>query len=66
MPRDERADTGGIGGTVAANVLSLAATRATLDEVLTEEAFEHMIALGERFEAGSGRGDRRATIFLAR
>lgn len=52
MPRDERADTGGIGGTVAANVLSLAATRATLDEVLTEEAFEHMIALGERFQAG--------------
>jgi glutamate-1-semialdehyde 2,1-aminomutase len=52
MPQDERADTGGIGGTVAANVLSLAATRATLDEVLTEEAFEHMIALGERFEAG--------------
>jgi glutamate-1-semialdehyde 2,1-aminomutase len=52
MPRDERADTGGIGGTVAANVLSLAATRATLDEVLTEEAFEHMIALGERFESG--------------
>jgi len=52
MPRDERADTGGIGGTVAANVLSLAATRATLDEVLTEEAFAHMIALGERFEAG--------------
>jgi glutamate-1-semialdehyde 2,1-aminomutase len=54
MPRDERADTGGIGGTVAANVLSLAATRATLAEVLTEEAFEHMIALGERFEAGVG------------
>ena len=52
MPRDERADTGGIGGTVAANVLSLAATRATLDEVLTEEAFDHMIGLGERFEAG--------------
>ena len=52
MPRDERADIGGIGGTVAANVLSLAATRATLDEVLTDEAFEHMIALGERFEAG--------------
>jgi glutamate-1-semialdehyde 2,1-aminomutase len=52
MPRDERADTGGIGGTVAANVLSLAATRATLAEVLTEEAFEHMIGLGERFEAG--------------
>jgi glutamate-1-semialdehyde aminotransferase len=45
-------DTGGIGGTLAANVLSLAAMRATLSEVLTDEAFERMIALGERFEAG--------------
>src|SRR5829696_1358350 len=46
------ADIGGIGGTLAANVLSLAAMRATLGEVLTDEAFERMIALGERFEAG--------------
>src|SRR5215211_1375625 len=46
------ADIGGIGGTLAANVLSLAAMRATLAEVLTPEAFEGMIALGERFEAG--------------
>ncbi|HEX6699817.1 MAG TPA: aspartate aminotransferase family protein [Gaiellaceae bacterium] len=52
LPRDERADVGGIGGTVAANVLSLAAMRATLAEVLTDEAFERMISLGERFEAG--------------
>jgi glutamate-1-semialdehyde 2,1-aminomutase len=52
LPADERADVGGIGGTVAANVLSLAATRATLAEVLTDEAFERMIALGEHFEAG--------------
>jgi len=52
LPRDERADIGGIGGTAAANVLSLAAMRATLDEVLTDEAFTRMIALGERFEAG--------------
>ena len=52
LPRDERADVGGIGGTVAANVLSLAAMRATLGEVLTEAAFEHMIELGGRFEAG--------------
>src|ERR1700675_2228522 len=52
LPRDERADVGGIGGTVAANVLSLAAMRATLGEVLTDDAFAHMIALGERFEAG--------------
>jgi glutamate-1-semialdehyde 2,1-aminomutase len=52
LPRDERADIGGIGGTAAANVLSLAAMRATLDEILTAEAFAHTIALGERFEAG--------------
>jgi glutamate-1-semialdehyde 2,1-aminomutase len=52
LPADERADVGGIGGTVAANVLSLAATRATLAEVLTGEAFERMIALGERWADG--------------
>jgi len=59
MPRDERADVGGIGGTVAASVLSLAATRATLAEVLTDEAFERMIALGERFEAGVAQAIER-------
>ena len=44
------ADVGGVGGTLAGNALSLAAARATLAEVLTDEAFEHMVALGERFE----------------
>ena len=39
-------DTGGIGGTLAGNALSLAAMRATLTEVLTEAAFEKMIPLG--------------------
>jgi len=48
----EESDVGGIGGTLAANVLSLAAMRATLSEVLTEDAFTRMIALGERFERG--------------
>ncbi len=43
---------GGVGGTLAANVLSLTAMRATLAEVLTDEAFDRMIALGERFERG--------------
>ncbi len=47
----QHADVGGIGGTLAGNALSLAAVRATLARVLTDEAFEHMIALGERFEA---------------
>jgi glutamate-1-semialdehyde 2,1-aminomutase len=49
--RDE-SDVGGVGGTLAANVLSLTAVRATLEHVLTEDAFERMIALGERFERG--------------
>lgn len=39
-------DTGGVGGTLAGNALSLAAMRATLTEVLTETNFEHMIELG--------------------
>jgi len=51
IDRDE-SDVGGIGGTLAANALSLAAMRATLVDVLTDEAFARMIALGERFEAG--------------
>jgi len=48
----EVTDVGGIGGTLSGNALSLAATRATLEHVLTEEAFERMIRLGERFETG--------------
>jgi glutamate-1-semialdehyde 2,1-aminomutase len=45
-------DTGGVGGTLAGNALSLSAARATLSEVLTEEAFSRMSALRERFVAG--------------
>jgi glutamate-1-semialdehyde 2,1-aminomutase len=48
----EESDVGGVGGTLAANVLSLAAVRATLEHVLTDEAFGRMVALGKRFEAG--------------
>ncbi len=47
----KEADVGGVGGTLAGNALSLAAVRATLAEVLTPEAFKHMIGLAERFEA---------------
>jgi glutamate-1-semialdehyde 2,1-aminomutase len=46
------ADVGGVGGTLAGNALSLAAMRATLGGVMTDEAFERMISLGERFEEG--------------
>ena len=51
-PDADYEDVGGIGGTLAGNALSLAAVRATLDEVLTDDAFEHMTALGERLAAG--------------
>jgi len=57
----KNADVGGVGGTLAGNALSLAAIRATLGEVMTDEAFARMIVLGERFEEGvrgviEGRG----------
>ncbi|MFL5667915.1 MAG: transaminase [Chloroflexota bacterium] len=45
-------DVGGIGGTLAGYALSLAATRATLGDVLTSDAFERMIPLAERWERG--------------
>ncbi|HEX6330632.1 MAG TPA: aspartate aminotransferase family protein [Actinomycetota bacterium] len=45
-------DVGGIGGTLSGNALSLAAMRATLEHVLTDDAFDRMIALGERWAAG--------------
>ncbi|HEY7345768.1 MAG TPA: aspartate aminotransferase family protein [Gaiella sp.] len=48
----EDVDVGGVGGTLAANALSLAAMRATLGEVLTDEAFARMIALAERWTGG--------------
>ncbi|WP_079174953.1 transaminase [Streptomyces malaysiense] len=49
-------DMGGVGGTLAGNALSVAATRATLEHVLTEEAFARMGKLCERFEAGVRAG----------
>lgn len=45
-------DTGGIGGTLAANALSLAAMKATLSKVLTTENFDRMIKLGNRWADG--------------
>jgi glutamate-1-semialdehyde aminotransferase len=48
----EDADVGGIGGTLAGSALSMAATRATLEHVLTDAAFERMIELAVRWTAG--------------
>lgn len=36
---DDESDTGGVGGTLAGNALSVAAVRATLERVLTDDAF---------------------------
>lgn len=45
-------DTGGVGGTLAGNALSLAAARATLTEVLTDEAMAAMTALATTYTEG--------------
>jgi glutamate-1-semialdehyde aminotransferase len=52
----EDIDVGGIGGTLAGNALSLAAMRATLTEVLTDEAYGRMIPLGDRWADGVDAG----------
>ena len=51
-PAADIEDTGGIGGTLAGNALSVAAMRATLEHVLTDAAFDAMIAVAGRFTAG--------------
>jgi len=50
--RLDAADTGGIGGTLAANALASAAMRATLERVLTEASYRITIPLAERFARG--------------
>jgi glutamate-1-semialdehyde 2,1-aminomutase len=45
-------DTGGVGGTLAGNALSVATMRATLEHVLTDAAFAAMIATADRYTAG--------------
>jgi glutamate-1-semialdehyde 2,1-aminomutase len=51
-PDADYVDTGGVGGTLAGNALSLAASRATLGEVLTDGAFARMEELCDAFVAG--------------
>jgi glutamate-1-semialdehyde 2,1-aminomutase len=45
-------DMGGVGGTLAGNPVSMAATLATLREVLTDSAFAGMIEVATTFAAG--------------
>jgi glutamate-1-semialdehyde 2,1-aminomutase len=51
----EDCDTGGIGGTLAGNALSLAAMRATLSKVLTKDAFDRMMPIAQRWTSGVER-----------
>jgi glutamate-1-semialdehyde 2,1-aminomutase len=46
------ADVGGIGGTLAGNALSIAAMKATLRNVLTEDFYSRSIELQKQFTAG--------------
>jgi glutamate-1-semialdehyde 2,1-aminomutase len=45
-------DESGLGGTLSGNALSVAAMRTTLEDVITDQAFERMLPLAERFEKG--------------
>jgi glutamate-1-semialdehyde 2,1-aminomutase len=51
-PEADLIDVGGVGGTLAGNALSVAAMRATLEHVLTETAFAHMVDLAADFTTG--------------
>jgi glutamate-1-semialdehyde 2,1-aminomutase len=46
------ADVGGIGGTLAGNALSIAAMKATLQDVLTDDFYSKAIGLQEKFTEG--------------
>jgi glutamate-1-semialdehyde 2,1-aminomutase len=52
LPDIDLVDTGGVGGTLAGNALSIDACRAALEQVLTDDAFAAMTARAERFTAG--------------
>ena len=45
-------DESGLGGTLTGNALAIAAMRATLEKVITKQAFKRMMPLAERFEKG--------------
>src|SRR5690348_16457080 len=51
-------DMGGVGGTLAGSALSVAAMRATLEQVLTDAAFAHMTAMATQFAANVDKTTR--------
>ncbi len=54
-PEADLVDVGGVGGTLAGNALSVTAMRATLEHVLTADAFAAMVDLATRFTRGVQR-----------
>ena len=52
----EDIDVGGIGGTLAGNGLSMAAMKATLEQVMTQEAFDRMVPLADAWADGVQAG----------
>ena len=61
-PDGERFDMVAIGGTLFGNALSMAAARATMLEVLTEEAYAHTQRLGARLADGMRVSVERADL----
>ncbi|WP_433208750.1 transaminase [Dactylosporangium sp. CS-047395] len=53
IPGLDLIDMGGVGGTLAGNALSIAATRATLEHVLTNAAHAQMSEMSAHFERGT-------------
>jgi glutamate-1-semialdehyde 2,1-aminomutase len=51
-PEADLVDVGGVGGTLAGNALSVTAMRATLEHVLTDDAFAAMVDLATQFTEG--------------
>jgi glutamate-1-semialdehyde 2,1-aminomutase len=51
-PEADLIDVGGVGGTLAGNALSVTAMRATLEHVLTDDAFATMVDLATNFTSG--------------
>jgi glutamate-1-semialdehyde 2,1-aminomutase len=51
----DTSDESGIGGTLSGNALAVAAIKATLEHVITKEAFDYMVPLAERFADGIER-----------
>lgn len=51
-PDADLQDTGGVGGTLAGNALSLAAMRAALTDVLTPAGFDHAVSIADRLRSG--------------